>query len=186
MDHEKEITLLENIQKIPHISQRSLAEAAGLSLGMTNAIIKRLAKKGWVIIKKINNRNIRYAVTSEGFQAITRRSFSYLKRTLQNVVDYKEILQSLLEDVAARGYGGVILSGKSDLDFMIEHFCRKNRLDYLVVPEGLQGTAEIPPGSFGRGEGWLIIYGENQAPEAGFDQERGRIFLQNVLTRSGS
>jgi len=36
-------------------------EDVGLSLGMTNAILKRLAAKGWITVRKVNNRNIRYA-----------------------------------------------------------------------------------------------------------------------------
>jgi len=35
----------------------------GLSLAMTNAILRRLVKKGWLKIKKVNNRNMQYIVS---------------------------------------------------------------------------------------------------------------------------
>jgi predicted transcriptional regulator len=62
-----EFIILENIydsstQAAP-LRQRDMAHVAGASLGMTNAILKRLAKKGWISVKKLNNRNIQYAVT---------------------------------------------------------------------------------------------------------------------------
>ena len=59
-----------------HINQRDLAEIAGLSLGMTNSILKRLVHKGLLSINKVNNRNIRYLVTPSGLEAISSRSYS--------------------------------------------------------------------------------------------------------------
>ena len=59
--------------------QRDLARIVGLSLGMTNAILKRL-------VKKVNNRNIQYIVSPKGINEITRRSYRYFKRTIKNVV----------------------------------------------------------------------------------------------------
>jgi DNA-binding MarR family transcriptional regulator len=68
------------------VRQRDLAKIAGLSLGMTNAILKRLALKGLLTIKRVNNRNIHYIVTPTGIEAITRKSYRYFKRTIKNVV----------------------------------------------------------------------------------------------------
>ena len=63
-EHEdKELEILENIyHSSSSVRQRDLAEIVGLSLGMTNAILKRLVKKGLLTVRKVNNRNIRYAV----------------------------------------------------------------------------------------------------------------------------
>ena len=48
VNHEdKELEILENIyHSSSSVRQRDLAEIVGLSLGMTNAILKRLVKKG--------------------------------------------------------------------------------------------------------------------------------------------
>ena len=76
---------LEHIHKrAQEVHQRDLAQIVGLSLGMTNAILKRLAGKGWITIRTVNNRNIRYAVTSADIDQITRRSVRYFKRTIKN------------------------------------------------------------------------------------------------------
>ncbi len=42
---------------------------------MTNAILKRLAAKGFITMRRVNSRNIQYAVTPEGVDAIARRSY---------------------------------------------------------------------------------------------------------------
>ncbi|RKX75570.1 MAG: transcriptional regulator [Spirochaetes bacterium] len=130
MDHsEKELTILESIHNsVETIRQRDIARIAGLSLGMTNSILKRLALKGWITVKKINNRNIHYAVTPAGIKAITERSFRYFKRTIKNIVYYKEMLEELIQRIRAEGYTVLVLVGESDIDFILEHLCLKHRM----------------------------------------------------------
>ncbi len=128
---EKELELLQTIHKNSHVRQRDLARIVGVSLGMTNSIIKRLVTKGWLKIKKINNRKIMYAVSAEGIEAIMRRSYRYFKRTIKNVVDYKEAMLKLVEKIKQEGYRGIRLIGKSDLDFIIEHCCHISKISYI-------------------------------------------------------
>ena len=73
----------------------------GMSLGMTNAILKRLVLKGYLSIRKVNNRNIAYAVTPAGVEAIAKRSYRYLRRTIGSIVRYKEAIEGLVRKVRA-------------------------------------------------------------------------------------
>jgi len=129
--NEAELDILEKISSNhAGVSQRDLARIIGLSLGMTNAILKRLAQKGWLKVKKVNNRNIQYIVSPLGIQKLARRSYRYFRRTIKNVVYYKESIESLVLEAAARRYKGILLVGKSDLDFIVEHLCLKHRLEF--------------------------------------------------------
>jgi DNA-binding MarR family transcriptional regulator len=129
LSNEIEIDLLENIVNGPSpIRQRDLARIIGLSLGMTNAILKRLVQKGLLKVRKINNRNIHYVVSPQGMERIARRSYRYFRRTIKNVVYYKEALEELIRQIAERGNKEVMLVGASDLDFIIEHLCGKHNL----------------------------------------------------------
>lgn len=101
-------------------TQRDIAHAVGLSLGMTNAILKRLATKGFVTMQRINGRNIHYLVTPTGIELIARRSYRYLRRTVGHIVRYKEKLHTWLEEQVRAGVTTVILVGESDLDFLVE------------------------------------------------------------------
>ena len=131
---ETEIEILERISRSKStIRQRDLARIIGLSLGMTNSILKRLTNKGLLKIKKINNRNIQYVVSPAGMEAIAHRSYRYFKRTLKNVVAYKEAMNELFQEIKQKGFRSLILVGKSDLDFIVEHFCTKYRIDYRNV-----------------------------------------------------
>ena len=131
---ERELDILQNIsESAKQIHQRDLAEIIGLSLGMTNAILKRLVQKGWLKVKKINNRNIQYIVSPQGMEEIARRSFRYFKRTIKNVVYYKEVLDQFAREVRTKGFDAIVLVGASDLDFVIEHVCQKNKLGFKKV-----------------------------------------------------
>ncbi|MEX2442749.1 MAG: winged helix-turn-helix transcriptional regulator, partial [Alkalispirochaeta sp.] len=43
-----------------HLSQRSIARALGMSVGLTNAILKRLPDKGFLMMRRINAHNVHY------------------------------------------------------------------------------------------------------------------------------
>ena len=121
---DREFEILEHIYENPeNVHQRDLARIVGLSLGMTNAILKRLAQKGLLKIRKVNNRNIRYIVSAQGVEAIAHRSYGYLRRTIKNVVYYRRAIERLMRRIRDDGYDGLLLVGPSDLDFIVEHAC---------------------------------------------------------------
>jgi DNA-binding Lrp family transcriptional regulator len=171
---EKELELLRTIHKNSHVRQRDLARIIGASLGMTNAIIKRLVTKGWLKIKKINNRKIMYAVSAEGIEEIMRRSYRYFKRTIKNVVFYKEAIAKLVETIRDRGYNGIILVGKSDLDFIIEHCCHNAKINYIRNRDDFSGRL-------------FQLFGESYIPDRETEKNAEdteflqRIFLHDML-----
>jgi DNA-binding MarR family transcriptional regulator len=128
---EPELEVLSQIYRSEEsVRQREIARLAGISLGMTNVIIKRLARKGWVSVRKVNNRNIRYVVTPKGVDQIMRRSYRYLRRTLHNVVEYRSAVEDLARSVKGWDRDGILLVGTSDLDFLVEYACGKYGLSF--------------------------------------------------------
>jgi DNA-binding MarR family transcriptional regulator len=149
---DNEFALLESIYRHNEdrpVRQRDLAKVVGISLGMTNVILRKLAQKGWVVIRRINSRNIQYAVTPLGIDQITKKSFLFLKRTVRNVVYYKDLLDGLLAELKESGYRAIELVGKSDFDFIIAFLCQKHNLDFI--------EAQTPS----RKEGAKLIYAED-------------------------
>ena len=163
-----EYVILENIYdshgKQAPLRQRDLANIAGASLGMTNSIIKRLAKKGWITIKKLNSRNIRYAVTLEGMNEIIHRSYRYFKRTIRNVVFYKEVLEDLILNAKRKKISKVVLVGVSDLDFIVEHASRHWGLSFSRIADTDKSSKAAPD--------TLKIYAESIA-ETGVNPKAG-------------
>jgi DNA-binding MarR family transcriptional regulator len=130
-----EYVILENLyasaRQLPPLRQRDLAQLARTSLGMTNAILKRLAQKGWIAVKRLNSRNIHYAVTMEGFNEIIHRSYGYFKRTIKNVACYKDAIDGVVQNAAEKRMKAILLIGASDLEFIVEHSCHRHGLSFL-------------------------------------------------------
>ncbi len=127
---DKELAILENIRESgsgdrESIGQRDLARSAGISLGLTNILMKRLASKGLITFKRVNGRNLRYALTPEGIEEVARRSWRYLNATLRTLARWRDAVAALLSEAASRDCSEVLLVGRSELGFMIERFAEK-------------------------------------------------------------
>ena len=137
---DKEAVILEHIYYNDSLKQRELADKAGISLGMTNAILKRLIEKGWLMTKRLNRRNISYVVSPAGIEEIFKRGYRYFKRTIDDVILYKAEIEQLVAEAVKAGYKTVVLVGKSDLDFIVEYACGKVGLTFeKVKPENMIG-----------------------------------------------
>jgi DNA-binding MarR family transcriptional regulator len=154
------------------LRQRDLAQVAGTSLGMTNAILKRLARKGWITIQKLNSRTIRYAVTLEGMGEIIRRSYGYFRRTIKNVFFYKERIDQALGEAKRKGLVSALLVGASDLDFIVEHSCHRQGLQFLQTPD----EADAVPAD----DATLRVYAES-IPHTGMRPSGNVLFLSRIV-----
>ncbi len=176
---DKELIILEQIQNNPHVNQRDLATVTKASLGMTNAILKRFAEKGLITIKKINNRNIRYALTAEGMEEINRRSWGYFKRTIKNVVDYKDAISEVIRQAKENGYKGIQLVGSSDFDFIVEHQCYKIGIDFKCI-EGFEDSAS-DGGILHGTEGWYSFVAETLDTRSFQEEQSDEFYLKRLI-----
>ncbi|WP_010255455.1 helix-turn-helix domain-containing protein [Treponema primitia] len=155
------------------LRQRDLAQLAGTSLGMTNSILKRLAHKGWITIKKLNSRNIQYAVTLEGMNEIIRRSYGYFKRTIGNVFFYKDRIDDAIFGAKRKNITAVLLVGVSDLDFIVEHSCHYHGLSFLKTVD--ENTARDL-----LGKNILTVYAET-IPVTQIQPKKNVLFLSRMV-----
>ncbi len=182
--YERELDILEAIHNRRNIKQRDLAHVLGISVGMTNAIIRRLGQKGLLTVRKVNNRNIRYVVSADGMEALAKRSVRYLKSTIRNVVDSKQAIEELVVAVKRLGYTEIHLLGSSALDFVVEHVCGKFGVRYsqsaapVPVPEPSDPLAEP-------GRETYFLFSENyEEPEAHKRESHG--YLRTILSSKPS
>lgn len=137
MKTSKDLTVLSNVHQTllssPEASQRDISKALNMSLGMTNNILKRFIDKGWMCMNKISTRNIRYVLTPEGLKEVAKRSYNYVKRTIKNVYNYKELILNYIQDKKNNGIESVFLLGEDDVAFIIEYACQKNNLTFSTI-----------------------------------------------------
>lgn len=130
---EKETSILEYIYKDDSVKQRDIAESAGISLGMANTVLKRLVEKGLLTVKRVNSRNIRYAVSPAGVEEILKRSYHCFRQTVADISFYRSEIEKAVEQAAEQGFGKVLLAGKSDLEFLVEYACVKRNIEFCQV-----------------------------------------------------
>ncbi len=106
---------LEEIEKNPKISQRELSNHLGVALGITNALLKTLVRKGLVKIRGENNRSLTYHLTHAGVLAKSRLA---MKWTLNTIDFYRQARQDVayrLASLVAEGIETVALNGNGEL-----------------------------------------------------------------------
>jgi DNA-binding MarR family transcriptional regulator len=73
----QEFRLVQALERRPDVSQRVLSHELGLSLGMTNLLLKRLARKGLLKAQKLDWNRTRYLLTYKGATEKARKSYAY-------------------------------------------------------------------------------------------------------------
>jgi DNA-binding MarR family transcriptional regulator len=147
---ESELTLLSRIMEADGgstpLTQRELASVAGLSLGMTNILLRRLAERGWVKFTKLSSRSIRYALTPAGVAEIAGRTAGYFKRAMKNADLHRDRLETFVLDQKRRGTGTLVLLGPSELDFLLEYLCERHELVFIksADPEKAEAMGRRP------------------------------------------
>ncbi|MDR2176827.1 MAG: MarR family transcriptional regulator [Treponema sp.] len=163
-----EFVILENIYtargRNTPLRQRDLAHIAGTSLGMTNSILKRLVQKGWITVKKINHRNIQYAVTIDGVNEILHRSYRYFKRTIKNIMVYKDTIDQVICQAKRKNYAVILLVGISDLEFIIEHGCHNHGLSFLKTVDIKTARQALDEQTFGIFAETIPEYSDRESP----------------------
>ncbi len=80
---EKEFVLIQEIAKRPTHTQRSLSQSVGLSLGTTNLLIQRLARKGFIKINQLDWKRTQYLLTLKGAAEKMNKAYHYTVYTMR-------------------------------------------------------------------------------------------------------
>ena len=116
--------IADTLKEDPLASQRVLAENAGMSIGLMNAVIKRFVERGWIMLTNVNLRKLSYAITPAGIAELTARSQSFVKRTFGIANKYNETLCKVVSDAKNEGKDKLALYGTSYIKFLLIYACQ--------------------------------------------------------------
>ena len=137
------------------ITQRELASRTGLSLGMTNALLRRFAERGWVKLTRLSAKSVHYALTPEGMSEVARRTAGYFRRAARSAEQYRARLEQFVMRAKRDGARTLVLAGASELDFLLEFACDRHGLVFVR-------TADLERArSMGARPGVVILYAES-------------------------
>lgn len=110
----RELSLLQELEKNPVISQRELSNKFGIALGVTNACLKRMGRRGWIRIMGLNHRRIGYYLTPKGFAEKARLTVHLVSWTIQHYAALKEMIAGGFLEMQNTGIERIVFYGVSD------------------------------------------------------------------------
>ena len=110
----RELSLLQELEKNPIISQRELSNKFGIALGVTNACLRRMVRRGWIRITNLNHHKIGYFLTPKGFAEKAKLTFHLISWTVKHYSTLKDIIGDRLLEMQNKGVERVVFYGVSD------------------------------------------------------------------------
>lgn len=125
IDPERELGLLEEIERDPDITQASMAAKLGVAVGTVNWHIKRFIAKGLVKVQRAERRKLRYIITPEGIAERAKLTVAYIENSMILYRQTREQAVRVLEQARSKGYDQVRIEGDGD----IADVCRLTSLE---------------------------------------------------------
>jgi DNA-binding MarR family transcriptional regulator len=143
------LRLLDAIDSKKSPSQRDLASALGVSLGLVNSFVRRLAKKGYFKITHLPRNRIRYILTPKGAAEKSRLTYAYLQFSYQFYRDARSKLKTLLQNLINRKVRSVAFFGVGDLAEIAYLSLQETDLKFVGIGD--------PNGNWGRFFGHVVF-----------------------------
>lgn len=138
------------------LTQRGLAGQTGVSLGMANILLRRLAERGWVKLTKLSSKSMRYALTPEGMSELARRTAGYFSRASRSADLYRERVEAFVLKAKRDGAETIVLYGSSEVEVVLAYVCERHGIVF-VKSSDLEKAQ-----SLSRKSGAFLLYAEGE------------------------
>jgi len=128
---QRELSLLEQIEQDPDITQASLATQLGVAVGTVNWHIKRLIEKGYVKVKRAERKKLRYIITAEGIATRARLTVDYIEQSFNLYRRIRQRVQEQLDVLSAAGYDRVRISGNGEIAEVCKLTCLEQGIEVV-------------------------------------------------------
>jgi DNA-binding MarR family transcriptional regulator len=134
-DPTRELTLLEEIEHDPDVTQASLAAQLGVAVGTVNWHIKRFIAKGYVKVKRAQRKKLRYIITPEGIAFRARLTINYIDQSMRMYRRLRQHVRELLIEAQQAGYDSVRIAGEGDIADICRLTCLEQRFSIVETDE---------------------------------------------------
>lgn len=136
---QRDLQLLNEVERNAGITQRSLAKKLGVALGLTNLYLKRLAHKGYIKITTIPRHRIKYLLTPRGMAEKSRLTYLYLQYSLTYYREMRERLKHVLSGLSGTGTKRIVIYGTGELAELAYLSIREMDLTLVGFVDGKEG-----------------------------------------------
>ncbi|MBT3879456.1 MAG: winged helix-turn-helix transcriptional regulator [Candidatus Scalindua sp.] len=107
----RELKILERLESNGHLTQRDLSKEVGIALGLVNHLLKKMVKKGWIKIKNIDAKKIRYLITPEGAREKSSLLYKRVEGTIHFYLEAKRVIKDKVIHLKNEGIEDVSIYG---------------------------------------------------------------------------
>lgn len=138
----RDLNILSEIEANPEVTQRQLAQRAGIALGLTNILLRSLVQKGYVRATKANWRQWLYALTPDGFSHKVRLTVSYVNRVLNHYQNVRQTLRKQLEPLSLHSESSIAILGTADFAELVYLGLRELGIEEIEIfrTQGMNGN----------------------------------------------
>jgi DNA-binding MarR family transcriptional regulator len=111
----RELRLLEEVSRSSEVSQRRLAGTLGIALGVTNVLLKTLARKGYIRIIQVKWRRWIYVLTPTGIAHKVQLTVAYVDGFMNHYRRIRDIIVKDLESLALDADSRIAIYGQTEL-----------------------------------------------------------------------
>ncbi len=117
MDKKEQYTLeiLTKIEENSRVTQPEIARQLGISIGLTNSFIKRIARKGYIKLTTIPRDRAKYLLTTQGISEKSRLTLKYLQYSLNFYKKAKETISNVYEGLHKDGVKIIAFYGAGEI-----------------------------------------------------------------------
>jgi len=123
-----EFQILNHIAENPDTTQSDLATQLDVAVGSVNWYIKRLVNKGYIKVKQMKRRRLRYLLTPQGVSEKARLTRQFMQMSLHWYRVTREDTQSYLAEIDRAGYDTVCIEADGDLAEIIALTCLEHQV----------------------------------------------------------
>ncbi len=137
LDSSHDLSLLENIERDPDLTQADLATQLGVAVGTVNWHLRRLIEKGYVKVKRAERRKLLYIITPEGLALRARLTFDYLEQQFNLYRRVRQRVKDSVNQIKKDGFERVRLVGEGDVADICRLTCLEQGIaivDELNIP----------------------------------------------------
>ncbi|MBI4423985.1 MAG: winged helix-turn-helix transcriptional regulator [Elusimicrobia bacterium] len=142
----KEFAVIRELALNATRTQRELSESTGLSLGMTNLILKRLVRKGLLKVRQLDWHKTQYLLTVKGTLEKARKSCSYALHAWKQAHAVAEAVRRTVAAEYARGARkAVVVAWPETIELIRETLAEDGMRDFAI--EYVDNFKRVPPGA---------------------------------------
>ncbi len=129
----KTLKLFEALDENGSQSQRELSKKLDISLGLVNALLKRIVNRGFFKVVTADKNKISYILTPKGITEKTVLTYRYIVHSIKYYDDTRKKVKTLFEDLLQDNVRNLLILGANELAEIAYITAKESNLNLLAI-----------------------------------------------------